>query len=152
MEKKLSPSKIKWFTLFKLPSVYFLGVRVKTITPTSCTVTVKHRWLTQNPFRSMFWAVQGMAAELSTGALVMQYIQESGTKVSMLVANNKATFTKKAIGKITFSCEDGIAIGETIKKAIQTQEGQTLWMTAIGLNEMGEQVSEFQFEWTVKAK
>ena len=30
-------------------------------------VTVRHKWFNQNPFKSMFWAVQGMAAELSTG-------------------------------------------------------------------------------------
>ena len=33
--------------------------------------TVKHRWINQNPFNSMYFAVQAMAAELSTGALVM---------------------------------------------------------------------------------
>ncbi len=44
----------------------------------------------------MFWAVQGMAAELSTGALVMAAIKESDQNISMLVANNKATFSKKA--------------------------------------------------------
>ena len=33
----------------------------------------------------MFWAVQGMAAELTTGALVMAKINESGKKISMLV-------------------------------------------------------------------
>ena len=34
----------------------------------------------------MFWAVQGMAAELATGALVMQKIKASGKNISMLVA------------------------------------------------------------------
>jgi hypothetical protein len=34
-------------------------------------VSVKHRWINQNPFNSMYFAVQAMAAELATGALVM---------------------------------------------------------------------------------
>ena len=104
---KLTPSKINTFNIFKLPAVFFMGVRVKSINNRACTVTVKHRWLNQNPFKSLFWAVQGMAAELTTGAIVMAKIQESGKKVSMLVTTNNATFTKKATGRITFVCNDG---------------------------------------------
>ena len=83
---KLTPSKINTFNFFKLPAVFFTGVRVKEIDNDSCTVTVKHRWINQNPFNSMFWAVQGMAAELATGALVILKIKESGKKVSMSVS------------------------------------------------------------------
>jgi hypothetical protein len=36
--------------------------------------------INQNPFNSMYFAVQAMAAELSTGALVMYQIQKSGKK------------------------------------------------------------------------
>ncbi|MAO09030.1 MAG: thioesterase [Alteromonas sp.] len=149
---KLSPSKINWFTLFKLPSVYFCGVRVKSISEESCTVSVRHRWINQNPFKSLFWAVQGMAAELSTGAMVMNYIQESGKPISMLVAHNKATFSKKATGKIIFTCTDGLKIKNTIAKAVETGEGQTCWMTSVGRNKEGVIVSEFHFEWTVKLR
>lgn len=148
----LSPKKINLFTLFKLPSSYFCGVRVKTINDTTCVTTVKHQWINQNPFNSMFWAVQGMAAELSTGALVMAAIKQSGKNISMLVANNNATFTKKATGKITFSCNNGLAIKEAIEKAVETGEGQTCWMKSVGINTEGITVSEFNFEWTVKCK
>jgi hypothetical protein len=100
----------------------------------------------------MYFAVQAMGAELSTGALVMYHIQKSGKKISMLVANNKGNFTKKATGRITFTCNDGHLIQEAIQKTIATGEGQTFWMTSKGVNEKGEQVSVFEFEWTVKAK
>lgn len=149
---KLTPRKINLFNLFKLPAVYFTGIRVKTITNQSCTVTVKHRWINQNPFKSVFWAVQGMAAELTTGALVLAKIQASGKNISMLVANNKATFTKKATGRITFTCNDGDTINEALQKAIDTGKGQTFWMTSVGVNEDGVEVSRFDFEWTVKVK
>jgi hypothetical protein len=115
-------------------------------------VTVRHRWFNQNPFRSMFWAVQGMAAELSTGAMVITQIRESGQRISMLVASNKANFSKKAVGKITFTCEDGHLIGEALRKTIETGEGQTFWMKSTGINEDGEVVSTFYFEWTVKLR
>lgn len=100
----------------------------------------------------MFWAVQGMAAELTTGALVVGYIRDSGKKISMLVANNNATFTKKATGRIQFVCKDGLTVKAAIQKAIATGEGQTVWMKSIGTNKEGVEVSTFNFEWTLKVK
>ena len=138
--------------MLKLPSAWLCGVRVKAIDDTSCTVSVKHSWINQNPFKSMYFAVQAMAEELSTGALVIGHIQESGKKISMLVATNNATFTKKATGRINFVCEDGHMIKEAIAKTLATGEGQTFWMKSVGTNEDGIVVSTFNFEWTIRAK
>ena len=149
---KLTVSKLNNFLLFKLPSAFFCGVRVKEIDVNKCVVSVKHRWINQNPFNSMYFAVQAMAAELSTGALVMFQIKQSGKNISMLVAQNKSVFTNKATGRITFTCNQGDLIKETIQKAIDSNEGQTIWLTSIGKNEKGEQVSEMQFEWTIKVR
>ncbi|WP_243471353.1 MULTISPECIES: DUF4442 domain-containing protein [unclassified Winogradskyella] len=148
----ISPSKLNTFLMFKLPAAYFTGVRTKSLDDTTCVVTVKHRWINQNPFNSMFWAVQGMAAELTTGALVMTKIKGSGKKISMLVANNNATFTKKATGRITFTCKEGHKIDDAIAKTIETGEGQTVWLSANGVNSDGVEVSSFNFEWTLKVK
>jgi hypothetical protein len=148
----VSVSKLNKFVLFKLPSAFICGVRVKEINDNKCVVTVKHRWINQNPFNSMYFAVQAMAAELTTGALVISEIQKSGRKISMLVANNKGNFTKKATGRITFVCNDGHLIAEAIQRTIETGEGQTFWMKSIGTDEKGIQVSEMDFEWSVRVK
>jgi hypothetical protein len=145
-------SNINKFLFFKLPSAYWSGVRVKSINDTTCIVTVKHKWFNQNPFNSMYFAVQAMAAELSTGALVMKKISESNKKISMLVAQNNAVFTKKATGKINFTCTEGNQINQAIEQTIKTGEGQTLWLQSIGINENGEQVAIMNFEWTIKSK
>ena len=138
--------------LFKLPSAFICGVRVKQLEATKCVVSVKHRWINQNPFNSMYFAVQAMAAELSTGALVMYQIKKSNKKIAMLVANNKANFSKKATGRITFTCNDGAIIEEAINKTIASGEGQTFWMKSFGIDENGIQVSEMDFEWSIKLK
>ena len=148
----LTPAKLNTFTIFKLPSAFLCGVRTKYIDGTKCLVTVKHRWINQNPFNSMFWAVQGMAAEFSTGALMIAKIKDSGKRVSMLVTSNTATFSKKATGRITFTCNDGHLIDKALKKTIETGEGQTVQMKSIGINEAGVEVSTFVFEWSIKFK
>jgi Domain of unknown function (DUF4442) len=148
----LSASKFNQFLFFKLPSAFWCGVRVVSINTEKCEVKVRHRWINQNPFHSMYFAVQAMAGELSTGAMVIDQIRESKKNISMLVANNKSNFSKKATGKILFTCLDGNKIKQAIEKTIENGEGQTFWMKSVGVNEKGEQVSEMDFEWSIKLK
>ena len=148
----LNPRTLNRFLLFELPSAYLCGVRVNAISDSTCSVRVRHRWINQNPFNSMYFAVQAMAAELSTGALVMNQIKTSGAKISMLVASNKSSFSKKATGKIQFTCNDGALVSDAIQKTLESGDGQTFWMISVGLNENGVIVSEFDFEWTIKAR
>ena len=147
-----TPFQYNLYNFFKLPSVWWCGIRVKSVDKDICVVHVKHKWINQNPFKSMFWAVQGMAAELTTGILLMNEIAYSKKNISMLVLNNKANFSKKATGLITFSCNQGAEIKKTIDRAIETNESQTIWLNSVGLNAKSETVSSFSFEWTLKVK
>ena len=149
---KFTPRKLNYFLAFKLPSAFLTGVRTKFIDTHKCVVVVKHRWINQNPFNSMFWAVQGMAAELATGALLMMKIKASNNSISMLVVNNKASFSKKAKGVITFSCTQGAVVDAAIEKAISTGKGQRFFLTTDGVDQNGDEVSSFEFEWSVKLK
>lgn len=150
--EKFTVKKLNQFLLFKLPSAYISGVRVSSITDQEAKATVKHKWINQNPFKSLYWATQGMASELVTGILVMKKIKDSKKNISMLVTHQNGTFTKKATGKITFVCSDGDKIKEAIDNTIATGEGQTVIMTAEGFNESLESVSKFEYEWSVKVK
>ena len=145
-----SPFQYNLYNFFKLPSVWWCGIRVKSVNEESCLVSVKHRWINQNPFKSMFWAVQGMAAELSTGLLLMNEIARTKKSFSMLVLNNKANFSKKATGRISFSCDQGSQIKECLNKAISLGTPQTIWLNSSGLDSKGDTVSKFSFEWTLK--
>ena len=147
-----SPFQYNLYNFFKLPSVWWCGIRVKSVNEESCLVSVKHRWINQNPFKSMFWAVQGMAAELSTGLLLMNEIARTKKSFSMLVLNNKANFSKKATGRISFNCNQGRQIKDCLNKAISLGTPQTIWLNSSGLDSKGDAVSKFSFEWTLKLR
>lgn len=149
---KITPKKINAFMLFKLPLGYLSGMRVKELDNQKCVVTIKHRWMNQNPFNSIFWAAQGMAAEMSTGVLVMQAIENSKKKVSMLVTHQDGNFFKKATGKIVFTCNNGNEIKDAIEKSAVTKEGQVVNLVAEGVNSDGVVVSNFTFQWSLKVK
>ena len=148
---KYTPKQINKWMLFKLPAAWLTGVRILSISDTKCEVKVRFKWINQNPYRSMFWAVQGMAAELTTGMLLTKSIQESNTNISMLLVANKSNFYKKAVGKIKFICDQG----ETAKELINlTKKNIThkAWLKAKGFDETGDMVSEFDFEWSCKKR
>ena len=149
---QVTPTSIKWYSLLKLPAAYFSGVRVQTVDDNACLVCVRLKWINQNPFKSMFWAVQGMAAELATGALLMRLLHTTNIKASMLVIETKATFSKKAVGLISFECNQGEELKKAIIKAANDNEPQQLWLHAKGIDSLGNEVSSFSFLWTIKAK
>ena len=144
--------KYTLFTLFRLPAAWLTGVRLIHLDEKGATASIKHRWINQNPYSSMFWAVQGMAAEFPTGILLTDQIRKSGRNISMLVLNNKANFSKKATGRINFTCDQGEEAKRAIDTLIATGEPQTVWLDATGINQDGQRVSTFSFEWTLLLK
>ncbi|WP_139956419.1 DUF4442 domain-containing protein [Flavicella sediminum] len=147
-----TPRKLNWFLLFKIPSAYLSGVRVKDITETSVEVGVRFQWINQNPFKSMYWATQGMASELATGVLMMQEIAKSKKKISMLVVGQQGEFTKKAVGKISFSCVCGEELKKAIAKTIATGDSEQITLVSEGTDESGAIVSKFHYNWSIKLK
>jgi hypothetical protein len=148
---KYTPNQINKWMLFKLPAAWLTGVRILSISDTKCEVKVRFKWINQNPYRSMFWAVQGMAAELTTGMLLTKSIQESNTNISMLLIGNKSNFYKKAVGKIKFICDQGDIAKELIDSTKKNITHKA-WLKAKGFDETGDVVSEFDFEWSCKKR
>lgn len=131
---------------------FLAGIRVQELSNEKAITTLKYKWLTQNPFRSMYFACQAMAAEMSTGLLVMNAIDNSDPKISMLIVKNEAEYFKKAIGKITFTCSDGNLVEESIAKAKQSADGIVVGLKSAGIDESGDKIAEFVFTWSLKVK
>ena len=148
---KYTPNKINRWMLFKLPAAWLTGVRLTLIDEKKCEVKVRFKWINQNPYRSMFWAVQAMAAELTTGMLLTKSIQDSNSDISMLLVSNKSSFYKKAVGKITFVCDEGEIAKQLINSTIKNTTSKA-WFKTKGYDEAGDQVSEFDFEWSCKKR
>jgi Domain of unknown function (DUF4442) len=144
--------KFNLFLFSKLPSAFFCGVRVQQADETKCVVTVPFKWLSQNPFKSTYFACLSMAAEMSTGVLGLAHIYKSSPAVSMLVVNINGNFFKKAVGKTIFTCPDGLLIKQTIEAAVASGEGKTVTAKSNGINEQGEVVATFEVTWSFKAK
>ena len=147
-----SPISFGFFLFQKLPAAFFAGLRIHYFDDLKCVVRIRYSWFSQNPFQSIYFAVEAMAAEMTCGMLAFAQVYERVPKISMLVVGTQAHFLKKATGTILFSCEDGLAIQAAIQETIATGEGKTVICKSVGTNEKGEIVAEFNFTWSFKAK
>ncbi len=147
-----SPYKMKLFMMKQLPMAFLAGLKVIKMDNQGASVSVPFKYLNKNPFRSVYFAVLSMAAELSSGIIALAALHDSEVPVSMLVLKMKAKFLKKAQTKIVFHCEDAERIKQSIAKSIETDEGETIEVTSSGYDASGDKVAEFVFEWTFKPK
>lgn len=147
-----SPFKMGLFMLKNLPLGFFVGLRIKHIDDKSASVSVPFKYLTKNPFQSIYFAVQSMAAELSTAVLAMEPIFAAPIPVSMLVYDMDAKFTKKATSRIVFRCDQAEDVVKAVEESIASSEGRTVTVKTVGKDKNGDQVAEFNFTWTFKPK
>ena len=141
------------FFLFKdLPSAWLCGVRVKDLNDKKCIISVRHNWFNSNPFKSLYWAVQGMASELATGLAIIDFANKNKLKISMLVISNESKFLKKAKGLIRFECDQVNTLKKTISSLSKNKTTAKIKLKSTGYDESGDVVSEFIYEWSFKLK
>lgn len=152
MQKLRNPWYFKSFLLFKMPVALLSGLYIRHIDSSTCTCSIPFKWLSQNPFQSLYFASQSMAAEMSTGALAMMKIQGYQPGISMLVLKTEGHFHKKAKQRTYFTCNAGDAIEQAIRQAVATGEGVSVEVMSEGRTKEGVLVSTFTFTWTFKVR
>lgn len=147
-----NPLKFRLFLLQRLPAAFFCGLKITDLNQDAAVISVRYSWFSQNPFRSMYFAVQAMAAEMSTGILGFAQIYKRKPPVSMLVLKVEGDFLKKATGLIKFRCPDGPSILSAIEQTIANGEPKTVRCKSEGINEQNELVAIFYITWTFKSR
>lgn len=144
--------RFRLYLLQKLPAAFFSGVKIKECDNEKCVTEVPYKWLTQNPFRSTYFASLAMAAEMSTGILALSNIYKNKPAMSMLLITMEANYYKKATGTTFFTCNEGKEISKTISEAYQQEEAKIFKAHSLGRNKIDEVVAEFYFSWSFKKK
>ena len=147
----LSPLTWRLFAARKLPSTAFWGVRIRELEAGHCSVTMPYGWRTQNPFRSVYFAAQCGAAELSTGALALLHL-EGQPRTSMLVTRFDSAYFKKADATLRFVCRDGEAIAAAIARTVADGSPQTVLATSEAFLPDGTPASRFKVTWSFRRR
>lgn len=146
LAKKLtSPWQLRLWMLTKLPMGLVSGMYVESLDENSCVVVLRDRWWIRNPFGSVFWAVMGMAAELSTGALVFAYA--SGSDVKFILVGMEAKFFKKTKGKSYYFCDTGSNVLKSIEHLVNTNDPGFVMLPVTAKDQAGQVLATFTFQW-----
>jgi hypothetical protein len=152
IRKITSSFLMRVYMLSKLPMGLLAGLRIREITKTSTTVSVPFKNLNKNPFRSIYFAVQSMAAEMSTATPCLVAVEGIKPSVAFIIVDLKATFGKKATDRVYFTCEDNKKAFDAVQKCIETGESSKATFKTVGKMKDGTIVSEFEFTWSFKQR
>jgi hypothetical protein len=142
----------KAYAIQKLPLALLTGFKIIELNELKCVTCVKYSYLNKNPFRSTFWAVLGMAAELSTGAYALLATKGKEKSIAVILVATHAEFVKKATGITTFTCNNWLEFDKAVGRAIKTGEPQIATGRSVGSNGDGETIALFEFTWSFKIR
>jgi hypothetical protein len=152
LRKQVTGWKFKLYLFFQLPMGWIAGLRVVELSKEKCVTSVPFKWLTKNPFRSMYFAVQSMAAELSTASTCLLAVTGEKPSIAFIIVDCKAKFSKKATGRVYFTCENAANAFEAVEFCKKTGEATSATFRTIGRMKDGTIVSEFEFTWSFKMR
>lgn len=150
--KQVTGFKFKLYVLMKLPMGLLANLKVEKLTADECITSVPFNWLTKNPFKSMYFAVQSMAAELSTASTCLLAVRGKKPSVAFIIVNCKANFFKKATSRVYFTCSDAGKAFEAVEKCIENKAAETVTFKTVGKMIDGTVVSEFEFTWSFRQR
>lgn len=144
----LNSWKGRLFLFTKLPLAFIAGVKLGTLDDTSCTTSIRFKWINKNPFSSLYFAAMHMAAELSTGLLLFERYSID-KDFAMLVVRTEAEYYKKATGNLHFVCKQAKEVADVLKTLDDTC---TILLKSVATDEEGEKVAEFSYHWSLKKR
>ena len=144
--------KFKLWLLANLPMGLIAGLKVSKLEADHCETSVPYFWWNKNPFRSMYFAVQAMAAELSTASTCLLAVTGQKPSIAFIIVDCKAEFIKKATGKVFFSCTNTHLAFDAVMKCLESGEAKTATFTTTGTMKDGTVVSRFEFTWSFRQR
>jgi hypothetical protein len=148
----LRPWNFRLYLWARLPLAACAGLSLRRLDEAGCAVAIPGGWRTQNPFRSMYFAAQAMAAEMSTGAPAMMLAEGAPASVSMLVREVRGVFNRRIQGEAEFTFEDMAAMRDTVDRAVATGESEPFVARSTGRTKDGDAASEFEITWSFKRR
>ncbi len=148
----LSPFKQKIYFFKNLPMGLITGIKLVDLDEDQAVSVVPFRWCNKNPFKSMYFAVLSMAAELSTAALVMLALKSMDENVALIIVDMKVVFVKKAQSEIKFTCCDYGKIVQQLSTLSQPGDTAVVTVKTTGIDIDGDEVAAFYFTWSFKRR
>lgn len=116
---------VRIFSL-RVPVLLFLGPRVEALDDERCEISIRLRWRSRNHVGSMYFGALCAGADLAAGLSAARLIRERHPRVSLIFADVRGEFLKRADGDVRFACADGLRIAAAVTSADASGERVTL--------------------------
>jgi acyl-coenzyme A thioesterase PaaI-like protein len=147
---------VRAFALAKIPLLYFARPKVIRMTDDECVISLPFSRMNKNHLGSLYFGAFCMGADAAGGLIAMRALQKvKKGKVSLIFKDFQAKFLKRAEGETYFTCKDGAAIHEAVKKTSESSERVDLpvHVTATVPKKFGDEpVAEFILTLSLKVK
>jgi acyl-coenzyme A thioesterase PaaI-like protein len=146
---------LRTFGFLKVPLLFFIGPSVVEATAERCVIKIPLKRRTKNHLNSMYFAVLAAGADCAGGLIAMRQIRDEGDQLSLIFKDFHADFLKRAEGDVFFTCADGRAILDLVRRATVSgqRENQLIHVTATVPDRLGDEpVARFQLTLSLKKK
>ena len=147
---------MRLFGWLKIPLLASVRPSVVELSEIRCVIKVPLRRWSKNHLGSMYFGALAIGADCAGGLLAMDQIKRSGGQVSLVFKSFQASFLKRPESDVYFICEDGTAIRDQVRRALESEEritGPMSIQAAVKLPDGSfEPVAEFTLELSLKRK
>ncbi len=117
---------VRGLSLARIPLLAYTRPEVLEMDGARCVVRLKLRRRTANHLGSMYIAALVAGADVAGGLIAWMAIRDSGARVALVFKSIQADFLRRASGDVHFTCEQGLAIRDLVRRAVQSGERQEL--------------------------
>jgi len=146
---------LRAFGFLKIPMLYFVRPSVTEISSERCVVKIPLARRTKNHLGSMYFGVLAAGADCAGGLIAMRLIHEEGDQVSLVFKDFHAEFLKRPEADVLFTCTEGSAIRDLVRRTMESEERQNLpvHITATCPSKLGDEpVAKFTLTLSLKRK
>ena len=136
----------------KMPLLALSRSRIRALDLTYAESQLPFALTNRNPFGSMYFAAQLMAAEMSVGALMLLHNENHSQNFSPIVKHIDVLFQRGAYEPITFRCEEGVRVARLLERALRTGERVEDVFTVTGTTKKEGEMFKAHFTWSVRHK
>ncbi len=150
--------KIRLFGLAKIPLIWYVRPKVVALEDDRVTVALPLTRRTKNHWGTMYFGALAIGADLASGLIAMNVIdaekRAGGPNVTLLFKDIKGEFLRRPEGAVHFTCDQGAAIRELVKKAAASgeRENMPVSLTCTVPSKGPEEVARFTLTLSLKRK
>jgi acyl-coenzyme A thioesterase PaaI-like protein len=117
---------IRLWSFLKVPLLFAVRPSLVSVDDEQATIRIRLRRRTRNHLGSMYVGALCIGADCAGGLIAMQRIQQHGNQVSLIFQDVQAEFLRRAEGDVFFTCRDGLAISELVRRALESGEREAM--------------------------